>query len=528
MPKLDPYPASPWNSESQYGGNNHCHSPSNATPSTCWGKTVGPFRNRKSYDISTQESIHQLTQKAEATYYDERSDSYYRGILELESVINLRRKSTGCSSPGRDSHYTATTATSGATSLFLRIWGHSCFHSRESLFPSSIGQKPLRRRESAEPSLTNEKKKKLDVDLMKDDTSPNEKSLKEKAPAVVEQIPTMMIFKEKVGQKFKWADRYQPRTLTDFICHRDKAHMLRCLVRSGQSDHFIFEGAPGVGKRTMARALLGEVFGTHRLETTEALKDFNLEEGPSSSIQINVKISAHHIEVNLSELQELDAAHVVMELIKESSAIALNQKQSQCDNTSSNRAIILCGAEKLSEGDQLLIRDHLQTYRGHFKIVEVLEFIAKHEAIELPPRLAENMAEKAKHSVRQAIRSFEATWKLNYPFKEDQEPITGWEEEFAEIAKKVIAEQSAKQWYNIKEKIKNLIAHNVPSEIIFKNLVGELKKLLDDKLPSTISDLCKQDAGYYDGQNLSNGNAISGGRIEEFVAKFMSAYQKQI
>ncbi|XP_034676552.1 replication factor C subunit 3-like [Vitis riparia] len=441
MPKLDPYPTSPWNSESQYGGNNHCHSPSNATPSTCWGKTVGPFRNRKSYDISTQESIHQLTQKAEATYYDERSDSYYRGILELESVINLRRKSTGCSSPGRDSHYTATIATSGATSLFLRIWGHSCFHSRESLFPSSIGQKPLRRRESAEPSLTNEKKK-LDVDLMKDHTSANEKSLKEKAPAVVEQIPTMMIFKEKVGQKFKWADKYQPRTLTDFICHRDKAHMLRCLVRSGQSDHFIFEGSPGVGKRTMARALLGEVFGTHRLETTEALKDFNLEEGPSSSIQINVKISAHHIEVNLSELQELDAAHVVMELIKESSAIALNQKQSQCDNTSSNRAIILCGAEKLSEGDQLLIRDHLQTYRGHFKvyfcysgtsmlqhlkslctviqiptpskeeIVEVLEFIAKHEAIELPPRLAENMAEKAKHSVRQAIRSFEATWKL--------------------------------------------------------------------------------------------------------------------
>ncbi|KAL6348784.1 hypothetical protein AAG906_033440 [Vitis piasezkii] len=499
MPKLDPYPASPWNSESQNGGNNHCHSPSNATPSTCWGKTVGPFRNRKSYDISTQENANP------------------QGVVVPEGY------------------------------LFLRIWGHSCFHSRESLFPSAIGQKPLRRRESAEPSLTNEKKKKLDVDLMKDDTSPNEKSLKEKAPAVVEQIPTMMIFKEK----------YQPRTLTDFICHRDKAHMLRCLVRSGQSDHFIFEGAPGVGKRTMARALLGEVFGTHRLETTEALKDFKLEEGPSSSIQINVKISAHHIEVNLSELQELDAAHVVMELIKESSAIALNQKQSQCDNTSSNRAIILCGAEKLSEGDQLLIRDHLQTYRGHFKvyfcysgtsmlqhlkslctviqiptpskeeIVEVLEFIAKHEAIELPPRLAENMAEKAKHSVRQAIRSFEATWKLNYPFKEDQEPITGWEEEFAEIAKKVIAEQSAKQWYNIKEKIKNLIAHNVPSEIIFKNLVGELKKLLDDELPSTISDLCKG-AGYYDGQNLSNGNAISGGRIEEFVAKFMSAYQKQI
>uniref|UniRef100_F6HT79 Uncharacterized protein n=1 Tax=Vitis vinifera TaxID=29760 RepID=F6HT79_VITVI len=45
-------------------------------------------------------------------------------------------------------------------------------------------------------------------------------------------------------------------------------------------------------------------------------------------------------------------------------------------------------------------------------IIEVLEFIAKCEGIELPPRLAENIAEKSKHSIQQAIRSFEATWQL--------------------------------------------------------------------------------------------------------------------
>ena len=46
------------------------------------------------------------------------------------------------------------------------------------------------------------------------------------------------------------------------------------------------------------------------------------------------------------------------------------------------------------------------------QIIKVLEFIANCEGIELPPRLAENIAEESKHSIQQAIRSFEATWQL--------------------------------------------------------------------------------------------------------------------
>ena len=39
-------------------------------------------------------------------------------------------------------------------------------------------------------------------------------------------------------------------------------------VQCGQSNHFIFEGSPGVGKRTMARALLREVFEPNMLEVS--------------------------------------------------------------------------------------------------------------------------------------------------------------------------------------------------------------------------------------------------------------------
>lgn len=43
--------------------------------------------------------------------------------------------------------------------------------------------------------------------------------------------------------------------------------------------------------------------------------------------------------------------------------------------------------------------------------MEVLEFIADQEGVGLTRHLAERIAENSKHNLRQAIRSFEASWK---------------------------------------------------------------------------------------------------------------------
>lgn len=138
MPKLDPYPPSPWSSESRYGGCRHRHSPSQAKPSRCWGKAVGLLRNRKNYDISTddQECKYQMTQRAEVVRNDESSECSVRT----------------------------------STCLGRILMGYSFFHIRESdEITSSIVQKPLERREPVEESSTNEKEKnKLDFALMKD------------------------------------------------------------------------------------------------------------------------------------------------------------------------------------------------------------------------------------------------------------------------------------------------------------------------------------------------------------------------
>ncbi|KAJ9707196.1 hypothetical protein PVL29_002270 [Vitis rotundifolia] len=151
-------------------------------------------------------------------------------------------------------------------------------------------------------------------------------------------------------------------------------------------------------------------------------------------------------------------------------------------------------------------------------IIEVLEFIAKCEGIELPPRLAENIAEKSKHSVQQAIRSFEATWQLNYPFKEDQMILTGWEEELANIAKNIVDKQGPKQLYIVREKLKNFMVHNVSPEIICKSFVEELNKLLNYQFQVIITHLWQgyRDGGFI-GQNLSSvqSELVAGKRIEE-------------
>ncbi|GFZ02707.1 hypothetical protein Acr_15g0013150 [Actinidia rufa] len=125
------------------------------------------------------------------------------------------------------------------------------------------------------------------------------------------------------------------------------------------------------------------------------------------------------------------------------------------------------------------------------EIVEVLEFIAKQEEIELPHQLAEKIANNSKNNLRQAIRSFEATWQASSPLKEEQEILNGWEDDIANIAKNIVEEQSPKQLYVIRQKLQNLIAHNVCPEFIFKALVGELKNNLDKEFHADVDSLYK-------------------------------------
>ncbi|XP_022147144.1 probable replication factor C subunit 3 [Momordica charantia] len=290
----------------------------------------------------------------------------------------------------------------------------------------------------------------------------------------------------------------------------------------------------------MIRAMLREAFGHQAMEIKEVVRVFDLKSEMVGRIEVKVRESSHYVEVNLSQTKGFEK-QVIVQLIKETHS-PLPCNHSNC------QGILLCEAEKLSNETLMYVKWAIERNKGCSKIffccsdvskllpltslctlihlsppskqeiVEVLEFVAKQEGFDLSTRLAERIADNSKNNLRQAIRSLEASWNKSQLFEEDENQLlTGWEDDIADVAKKIVEEQSPKQLYIVRGKLKKLIEHDVSPNFIFRTLVDELKKFLDEELQRRIEGL------YADYNKIEEKTFVSDqqGNGEEAVAKVL-------
>ncbi|KAG5018023.1 hypothetical protein JHK87_013878 [Glycine soja] len=285
--------------------------------------------------------------------------------------------------------------------------------------------------------------------------------------------------------QYTWATKYQPVSLDDFICNKDNALQLKAKVKEGCGcSHFIFEGPPSVGKRSMIRAMLREVFGADKVQVIEECRNFNMKGEMVNNLQVRVKKSLHHVEVNLSETKGYEK-HVIVDLFKETYDQLINNSEPCCPENCKesllyikwllekykgcNKVFFCCSDEsKLQPVKPLCITVRLSSPSTQEQLVQILENIGKEEGIKLSRNLVEKIILRSKNNLRQAIRSLEATCRNKDAVKDDDLILTGWEEDIFNIAKKVAEEQSPRQLYVIRRKLQSLMIHDVPPDFIYK------------------------------------------------------------
>ncbi|XP_057862578.2 replication factor C subunit 3 isoform X2 [Cryptomeria japonica] len=357
-----------------------------------------------------------------------------------------------------------------------------------------------------------------------------------------------------------WVDKYRPRSLDKIIVHREIADNLKNLVSEHDCPHLLFYGPPGAGKKTLIIALLKQIFGPGAEKVKVENRPWKIERCFSKGkvyiqlisypclhqmagtrtieVELTTVSSNYHVELNPSDVGFQDK-YVVQEIIKEMA----KSRPIDINGNKGYKVLVLNEVDKLSKEAQHSLRRTMELYSGVCRIIlccnsaskvieavrsrclnvrinapskeliiEVLEYIAKKEGLQLPIGFAGRIAIQSERNLRRAILCFETCRVQQYPFTDNQpvQPMD-WEQYISEIASDIVNEQSPKRLFMVRGKIYDLLVNCIPPEVVLKRLVFELMKKLDSELKHEV---CHW-AAYYEHRMHLGQKAIF--HIEGFV-----------
>lgn len=344
-----------------------------------------------------------------------------------------------------------------------------------------------------------------------------------------------------------WVDKHRPKTLPQMDYHTDLSMRLQRIAKSGEMPHMLVCGPSGAGKSTRVHALLNEIYGSGvemvKVETRTVAPNPNT---PSSTVDIQVVVSNHHMQLTPSDIGKKDRA-VVMQLIKEvashpplgghtfkvvviEEAGALSMDAQAALRRTMERYMKTCRIILLSDSASKIIpplRSRCLPIRigapSFEEVQRTLQKVAMAEGVNLAPELGYKIAVKSGRNLRRALLILEMLHtqaNATTLSKDVHMPQEAWEVAIEKVAKKILQEQSPRMAMEVRGNVYELLLGCLPADFIIKEL---LLKLIGDQRNDVVKQKAIAAAAHFESTMRQGSKDIF--HIEAFILRFMADYR---
>ena len=171
-----------------------------------------------------------------------------------------------------------------------------------------------------------------------------------------------------------WVDKYRPHTLDQMTTvNTDIAQHLKRLVQDGDCPHLLFYGVGGAGKKTLALAVLREIFGAAVEKVKVEGKTWKLEQGERKiEVELTTMSSNYHVEMNPSDVGTKDR-YVVQEVIKDMA----KSRPIDAAGQQGYKVLLLNEVDRLSKEAQHGLRRTMEKYSSACRLILICTSVSK-------------------------------------------------------------------------------------------------------------------------------------------------------
>jgi replication factor C subunit 3/5 len=342
-----------------------------------------------------------------------------------------------------------------------------------------------------------------------------------------------------------WVDKYRPKTLDEMDYHEELSTRLKSMAATKNPPHMLFVGPNGAGKATRVHGLLRELYGPGveavKVETRSVAPNPST---PSNTVDIQVVVSNHHLQLTPSDVGSKDRA-VVMQLIKE---VAAHPPLGE----HTFKVVVIDEAGSLSHDAQAALRRTMEKYMRTCRIIltcdsaskviaplrsrclavrvaaptveQVAQSLLKVAAAEkqkVPPELAMAIAVKSNRDLRRALLVLESTCVSSQAISKDMPlPDEAWDAAITQVARMILREQSPKMAMEVRGKLYELMAACLPADFILKEL---MLKLVSEQKNDELKQRTMAAAAHFDATMRQGSKDIF--HLEAFVLRFMADFK---